>query len=57
MEEQQTCAICGKVIDVGQAWMEADMEGAHRYAHAECLYRDGTDPREAGWEPQERSAG
>ena len=56
MSEQMTCVICGNVIDVGQAWMEADHEGELVQAHSECLYREGNDPANAGWEPQEHSA-
>jgi hypothetical protein len=56
MEEPTVCVLCGDVIDVGQAWMEADQEGARVRAHAECLYRDETDPLSEGWVPQEHAA-
>ena len=57
MNESTTCALCGDQIDVGQAWMEADREGARIRAHAGCVYRD--EPAGDGgaiWEPQEESA-
>lgn len=38
--EEPACAFCGQPIDVGQAWMRADEEGAELRAHAECLYRE-----------------
>ena len=54
MTESTLCALCGDEIDVGQAWMEADREGARIRAHAGCVYRDEV----AGgngltWEPQD----
>jgi len=55
MDEQATCALCGTPIGAGQAWMEADSEGARVRAHAECLYREQGDAS-GGWEPQEHSA-
>jgi hypothetical protein len=56
MEEPTVCVLCGNVIDVGQAWMEADQEGTRVRAHAECLYRDEADPLSEGWVPQEHAA-
>jgi hypothetical protein len=56
MEENATCAICGEVIDVGQAWMEADQEGTTLRAHAECVYREPGDAGTLGWRPMDRSA-
>ena|SRR5918996_4199162 len=52
MSEPVSCAICGDVIDVGQAWMEADEDEGRRFAHAGCVYRDepGALPR-ARWRP------
>jgi len=57
MNDLTLCALCGDQIDVGQAWMEADREGARVRAHAGCVYRDeaGGD-QGAGWEPQEGPA-
>lgn len=55
MNESTLCALCGDVIDVGQAWMEADREGARIRAHAGCVYRDEADGGgTATWEPQEQ---
>lgn len=56
MDEPTTCAICGNPIDVGQAWMEADRDGARVRAHAECLYRDDNGAGREAWEPQEHAA-
>jgi len=54
MNDSTSCALCGDEIDVGQAWMEADREGARIRAHAGCIYRDEADRGEsASWEPQE----
>ena len=54
MDESNICALCGDEIDVGQAWMEADREGAHIRAHAGCVYRDEAAGGEGTtWEPQE----
>jgi hypothetical protein len=58
VEKLLICAICGAAIEIGQAWMEADRDGAAVRAHAGCLYREGRrrdeEPREA-WEPQEHA--
>jgi len=54
MDDSTACALCGDEIDVGQAWMEADRDGARIRAHAGCVYRDEADGRDgATWEPQE----
>lgn len=54
MNDSTLCALCGDEIDVGQAWMEADHEGARIRAHAGCVYRDEADGGDgAMWEPQE----
>lgn len=55
MQEAAGCAICGQSIDVGQAWMEADRDGARVRAHSECLYREERAGLE-GWEPQDHAA-
>ena len=56
MSESTQCALCGDEIDVGQAWMEADREGARIRAHAGCVYRDEAAAGEpTSWEPQEGS--
>ena len=54
MNESTLCALCGEEIDVGQAWMESDREGARIRAHAGCVYRDEANGGGTGsWEPQE----
>lgn len=54
MSDSTLCALCGEEIDVGQAWMEADREGARIRAHAGCVYRDeAASDNGATWEPQE----
>ena len=54
MNDRTVCALCGDEIDVGQAWMESDREGARIRAHAGCVYRDEADGgNDATWEPQE----
>lgn len=54
MNESTVCALCGDEIDVGQAWMEADREGARIRAHVGCVYREEANGG-AGltWEPQD----
>jgi hypothetical protein len=55
--QQKTCELCGDPIDVGQAWMVADQEGAELRAHAGCVYGDEAKAGEhRSWEPQERAA-
>ena len=56
MNDTTPCALCGDRIEIGQAWMEAESEGAQIRAHAGCVYRDeaGGDVGRA-WEPQEES--
>jgi hypothetical protein len=55
MDDSTICALCDEEIDVGQAWMEADREGARIRAHAGCIYRDQADGSNAAtWEPQEQ---
>jgi hypothetical protein len=52
-----TCVLCGDEIDVGEAWMRADEDGAEIRAHTGCVYRDEPDPsRSARWEPTEGSS-
>lgn len=56
MSESTACALCGDEIDVGQAWMEADQEGARIRAHAGCVYREEVDGAAGlAWEPQDTS--
>ena len=51
MEQQGTCALCGGPIDVGEAWMEADAEGARIVAHSGCVYRDEEPDARQRWMP------
>jgi hypothetical protein len=52
--EQAQCVLCGDEIDVGQAWMRADEDGAEIRAHSGCVYRGEIDrERAARWEPTE----
>jgi len=54
MESPGGCELCGQPIDVGEAWMTADEEGARRVAHAGCVYREEPNADEhADWVPQE----
>ncbi|HET6745687.1 MAG TPA: hypothetical protein VFH90_07530 [Candidatus Limnocylindria bacterium] len=54
MEGAVTCALCGKPVEPGEAWMESDEEGARRVAHAGCVYRDEPSARtHASWRPGE----
>lgn len=56
--ELMTCELCGDPIDIGEAWMAADQEGAELRAHAGCVYGDEAKPgKHPGWVPQERAAG
>ena len=50
--EARACEFCGQPIDVGQAWMSADEQGAELRAHAECLYRqEPTAAEHREWRP------
>lgn len=52
-----TCELCGDRIDIGEAWMAADQEGAELRAHAGCVYGDEAKPGERPDRvPQERAA-
>lgn len=51
MEQQETCALCGGSIDAGEAWMEADEEGARKVAHSGCVYRDEEPEARQRWMP------
>ena len=53
--QSQACALCGDPIDVGQAWMRADAEGAELRAHSGCVYRDETEATSSRWQPTEGS--
>lgn len=47
-----TCALCGRPIEVGEAWMEADDGDARLVAHAGCVYRDEPSAEaHAPWRP------
>lgn len=50
-DEKLTCALCGDPIDVGDAWMEADEEGARKVAHSGCVYRDEEPDARERWSP------
>jgi hypothetical protein len=43
------CHFCSRPIDIGEAWMEADLEGAHAVAHAACVYQDETSSEPHVW--------
>ena len=49
MEQQETCALCGDPIDVGEAWLEADDEGTRAVAHSGCVYRDEEPDARQRW--------
>jgi hypothetical protein len=49
--DDRTCALCGDPIDVGEAWMVADEEGARRVAHSGCVYRDEEPDDRERWSP------
>lgn len=54
MADKETCHFCGAPIDVGEVWMEADLEGSRAVAHAECVYREEPTAEEhAAWMPGE----
>jgi hypothetical protein len=48
-QPQQPCALCHDPIDVGEAWMVADEEGAHEVAHSGCVYRDEEPDARQRW--------
>jgi hypothetical protein len=52
-QPQPTCALCNHPIDVGEAWMEADEEGARKVAHSGCVYRDEEPDARERWSPAE----
>jgi hypothetical protein len=57
MNEPATCALCNGPIDVGEAWMEADQDGARLLAHSGCVYRDEQEPAARDrWAPGEGPA-
>jgi hypothetical protein len=54
MDDSQLCALCGDEIGIGEAWMEADREGARVRAHAGCVYRDeAAGAADPAWEPHD----
>jgi hypothetical protein len=56
MDDSKLCALCGDEIRIGEAWMEAEREGARVQAHAGCVYRDeAAGAGSAAWEPRETS--
>ena len=46
---ERECALCGKRIDVGEAWMRSDEEDAERVAHSGCVYSEAMDSEERAW--------
>ena len=48
-ETDRPCAYCGRPIDVGEAWMRSDDEGAERVAHSGCVYAQELDSEERAW--------
>ena len=53
-EVSRTCAICNRPIEMGEAWMSSDQEGAEAVAHAGCVYAARSDAEErARWTPPE----
>ncbi len=45
----RTCAICDAPIDVGEAWMRSDQDGAERVAHSGCVYSEEMEPEARAW--------
>ena len=50
---EQECALCGRPIDVGEAWMRSDEEGSERVAHSGCVYSDSDVAGRDRWMPPE----
>lgn len=51
---EHSCALCGKPIETGEAWLTEDVEGGGRLAHSGCVYAEAMDPDErATWVPWE----
>ena len=46
---ERECALCGNPIDVGEAWMRSDEEGAERVAHSGCVYSEAMSSEERAW--------
>ena len=50
-QSADVCALCGDPIAVGEAWMEADEDGARKVAHSGCVYRDEEPDQRERWSP------
>jgi len=46
---ERTCAFCGKPIDIGEAWMRSDEEGAEGVAHSGCVYSEAMALDDRAW--------
>ena len=44
IEPSGTCALCGKPIEVGEAWLVADEEEPPAVAHSGCVYAVAMNP-------------
>jgi hypothetical protein len=53
VSETATCVLCGRLIRVGEAWMEADEAGARLLAHSGCVYQDEQPDSRDRWVPGE----
>jgi len=54
--ELRTCALCGKPIGHGEAWLQRD-DAATDVAHAGCVYRDEPSTEvQARWRPADDEA-
>lgn len=52
IEPSGTCALCGKPIEVGEAWLVADEEEPPAVAHSGCVYAVAMNPDERRrWTP------
>ena len=51
-----TCVLCGKPIEIGEAWMETADGGTRRIAHAGCVYRDEPTHADRAWVPGDSDA-
>jgi hypothetical protein len=46
---ERDCALCGKPIQVGEAWMRSEEEGSGKVAHSSCMYSEAMTPEERAW--------